>query len=48
MTTFDFIREHENKVYTGKDHTRVVNSTKFYRTGNEYISANCPPLIKVK
>lgn len=48
VATFDFSKEYENKAYTGKDQTKVINSTKFYRINNDYISANCPPLIKVK
>lgn len=48
VRTFDVIGSHDDKFYSGKDHTATTNGTIFYRIDEDYIITKCPPLAIIK
>ena len=48
VRTFDVIGSHDDKFYSGKDHTTTTNGTVFYRIDEEYIITKCPPIAIIK
>jgi hypothetical protein len=47
VNSFDVIDKHDKKI-SGKDQTNTKNKTKFYRIDDDYITTNCPPIIKIE